>query len=93
MIINAIDNNGNLKEYETILTYHSDEFNKDYIVYTDNIYNQNGELQIYINEYNPEELEVTVKEIIDQEEYKKIKTIINCLLLKMKNESDLLKDK
>ena len=88
MIINAIDNSGNLKEYEAILTYHSDEFNKDYIVYTDNIYNQNGELQIYINEYNPEELEVTVKEIIDQEEYKKIKTIINGLLLKMKNESD-----
>ena len=29
MKINAIDINGNLKEYDTILTYHNDEYNKD----------------------------------------------------------------
>ena len=39
MKINAIDNNGNLKEYDAILTYHSDEFNRDYVAYTDNVYN------------------------------------------------------
>ena len=33
MKINAIDINGNLKEYDTILTYHNDEYNKDYIVW------------------------------------------------------------
>ena len=52
MKINAIDESGKLKEYDVILTYHSDNYNKDYIVYTDNIYNSNDELQIYINEYN-----------------------------------------
>ena len=42
MKINAIDETGKLKEYDVILTYHSDEYNKDYIVYTDNIYNSNN---------------------------------------------------
>lgn len=88
MKINAIDTNGNLKEYDTILTYHSDEFNKDYIVYTDNIYNSNNELQIYISEYNKEDSERLVKEITNNNEYNKIKFEINSILLTLKNESE-----
>lgn len=90
MKINAINNDGNLKEYDAILNYHSDEFNKDYVVYTDNVYNSNNELQIYISEYNPQDLECVVKDIIDSEEYKNIKTEINGILLAIKNESDKL---
>ncbi len=90
MKINAIDNNGNLKEYDAILTYHSDEFNRDYVAYTDNVYNSNNELQIYINEYNPRDIESSVKTILDNEEYNKIKTEINSILLTMKNETDKL---
>lgn len=88
MKINAIDKDGNLKEYDAILTYHSDEFNKDYVVYTDNIYNSNNELQIYISEYNLEEPECLVKDIVDNDEYNKIKTEINSILLTLKNEND-----
>ena len=88
MKINAIDKDGNLKEYDAILTYHSDEFNKDYVAYTDNIYNSNNELQIYINEYILEDPEYLVKDIIDNDEYNKIKIEINSILLTMKNEND-----
>ena len=88
MKINAIDTDGNLKEYDAILTYHSDKFNKDYVAYTDNIYNSNNELQIYINEYILEYPEYLVKDIIDNDEYNKIKTEINSILLTMKNEND-----
>lgn len=88
MKINAIDKDGNLKEYDAILTYHSDEFNKDYVAYTDNIYNSNNELQIYINEYILEDSEYLVKDIIDNDEYNKIKIEINSILLTMKNEND-----
>ena len=90
MIINAIDKNGNSKEYKDILTYHSDEYNKDYVVYTDKIYNSNNELQIYISEYNKDKLETIVKDITNNEEYNKIKTAINSILLTIKNESDKL---
>ena len=88
MKINAIDKDGNLKEYDAILTYHSDEFNKDYVAYTDNIYNSNNELQIYINEYILADPEYLVKDIIDNYEYNKIKIEINSILLTMKNEND-----
>lgn len=89
MKINAIDNNGKLKEYDVILTYYNDEYNKNYVVYTDNVYNDKDELNIYINEYtdNPE---IVSKPIQDKTEYIKIKTAINELLLIMKNESDKL---
>lgn len=87
MKINAIDKFGNLKEYDAILTYHSDEFNKNYVVYTDNIYNSNNELQIYISEYNSQNSECLVKPIPDNE-YNKIKTEINSILLTLKNEND-----
>ena len=91
MKINALDNSGKLKEYDVILTYYSDEYNKNYIVYTDNVYNDKDELSIYINEYtdNPE---MVSKSIQDKEEYTKVKTAINELLLIMKNESDKLED-
>lgn len=90
MKINAIDESGKLKEYDVILTYHSDNYNKDYIVYTDNIYNLNDELQIYINEYNKDSVEDTVKDITDTNEYNKIKSVIGNILVNMKNESDIL---
>ncbi len=90
MKINAIDESGKLKEYDVILTYHSDEYNKDYIVYTDNIYNSNNELQVYINEYNKDSVEDTVKDITDTNEYNKIKSDIDSVLVNMKNESDIL---
>lgn len=88
-IINSKDENGNIKEYQVILTYFDDEYNKDYIVYTDNKYNDNGELQIYINSYD----ENIAKEIEDKKEYKKIKTIINSILLTIKNEQEKLDSK
>ena len=87
MKINAIDKNGNLKEYDAILTYHSDEFNKDYVVYSDNTYNSNNELQIYINEYNSQDSECLVKNIVDYNEYNKIKSEIDSILLTLKNET------
>lgn len=87
MKINAIDKFGNLKEYDAILTYHSDEFNKDYVVYTDNTYNSNNELQIYISEYDSQDTECLVKTIPD-DEYNKIRNEINNILLTMKIEND-----
>ena len=59
---------------------------------TDNIYNSNNELQIYINEYILEDPEYLVKDIIDNDEYNKIKIEINSILLTMKNESDKIDD-
>lgn len=90
MKINAIDTNGNIKEYDTILTFYSEEFNKHYVVYTDNTYNENDELNIYFNSYYPDSSETMVQNIEDKIEYNKVKTKINKILLTIKNESDKL---
>lgn len=90
MKINAVDPNGRIIEYDAILTYHSEEYNKHYVVYTENIYDENDELIIYISSYNLTSPETIVKEIEDKEEYNKIKTEINKILLTIKNESDKL---
>ena len=88
MKINAIDELGRIKEYEAILTYHSEEYNKHYVVYTDNLYDESDNLIIYISSYNLLSPETIVKKIDDKEEYNKIKTEINKILLTVKNETE-----
>lgn len=39
--------------YDVILTFHNDNNNKDYIVYTDNQYDYENKLKIYASIYNP----------------------------------------
>ena len=90
MKINAVNQNGIIKEYEAILTYHSEEYNKHYVVYTDNIYDENNELIIYISSYNLLNPETIVKSIDDKEEYNHIKQEINKILLTIKNENEKL---
>ena len=43
---------GTEKSYDVILTFHNDENNKDYIVYTDNTYDEYDKLKIYASIYN-----------------------------------------
>ena len=90
MKINSLDSDGYLKEYDVILTFHYDEFGRDYVVFTDSNYNEFGELQIYINEYIPGEFEVVSKKIQDENEYKKVRTKVNSMLLTLKNENEKL---
>mgnify|MGYP003301632887 CR=1 FL=1 len=88
MKINAIDELGRIKEYEAILTYHSEEYNKHYVVYTDNLYDESNNLIIYISSYNLLNPETIVKKIEDEKEYNEIKTEVNKILLTIKNETD-----
>ena len=90
MKISAVDINGRIKEYDAILTYHSEEYNKHYVVYTDNLYDESNNLIIYISSYNLLNPETIVKKIEDEKEYTEIKTEINKILLTIKNESEKL---
>ena len=48
----TIDNNGKKTTCEVIATYHDDEItNKDYIVYTDNTFDENKKLRVYYGLY------------------------------------------
>lgn len=90
MKISSLKKNGEVIEYDVILTYHSDKFNKDYMIYTENEYNEKHELILYMSEYNKDDFEYTVKEINDKEEYTEVKREIDKILLKLKEEQEKL---
>lgn len=48
---------GSKIEYDVILTFTNDHNNKDYVVYTDNTYDENNKLKIYAAIYNPLDFE------------------------------------
>ena len=73
--------NGIEKEYDVILTFHSNKQNKDYIVYTDNEYDEKGSLKIYAAIYNPNLDEPFAGYPVETEEWAEIRSVINKALL------------
>jgi uncharacterized protein YrzB (UPF0473 family) len=49
----VIDKNGKEVECEVLFTFDSEETGKNYIVYTDNTNDENGELNVYAAIYYP----------------------------------------
>ena len=49
----TVFNNGAKMEYDVILTFKSEVTGKDYVVYTDNSYDEKNKLRIYAAIYNP----------------------------------------
>ena len=73
--------NGVEKEYDVILTFHSNTYNKDYIVYTDNEYDTDDKLKIYAAVYNPNAEQPFVGYPTTQEEWDEIISTINNVLI------------
>ena len=73
--------NGVEKEYDVILTFHSNTYNKDYIVYTDNEYDANNKLKIYAAIYDPNAEDPFIGYPTTQEEWNEIAKIINNALI------------
>ena len=51
LVIKSKDKDGKDILLEGIATYHEDEINKDFIVYTDKTFDENGKLKIYFSLY------------------------------------------
>ena len=51
MQFERVDKDGNKVKCEAVATYHDDKENKDYIVYTDNTYDENNKLRVYYSLY------------------------------------------
>ena len=49
----SVEKNGEKREYDVILTFKKEKNGKDYVVYTDNIYDKENKLKIYAAIYNP----------------------------------------
>ena len=78
--ITAILHDGTKATYDVILTFHNDNTNKDYIVYTDNQYDYENKLKIYASIYNPYD-NTFIENVTTAEEWYEINKLLDKLLL------------
>lgn len=81
MTFTVTDEEGKQLEFEVLFTFQSDETKKDYIVYTDNTTDEEGNTRVYASIYEPTE-DGKIKEntkltpIETENEWKIIETIL-----------------
>ena len=76
-----IDENDNVITYEILLSFMLFDTGKHYVVYTDNTYNENNELNVYASIYNPLD-DTKLEKIETEQEWNIINNQINKLILK-----------
>ena len=88
MKFKVIDDNGKEIECEVLFTFESDETKKNYIVYTDNTTDNDGNTKVYASIYTPNEENLNLKPIETEKEWKIIETILNELQEEAKSEME-----
>lgn len=76
MTFKVVNDEGKEVECEVLFTFESDETGKNYIVYTDNSVDEEGNTKVYASIYNPEEDETKLLPIETDKEWKIIETIL-----------------
>lgn len=74
-----LDNEGKEIECEVLFTFESDETNKNYIVYTDNTKDEEGNVRVYASIYDPEQENTELKPIETDREWKVVETILESI--------------
>ena len=88
MSFKVIDENGNEIECEVLFTFESDETGKNYIVYTDNTTDDEGNTKVYASIYNPNEENLKLTAIETEKEWKIIETILDELQKEVKSNME-----
>ncbi len=68
--------NGEKKAFDVILTFKNENNQKDYVVYTDNSYDEENKLRIFAAIYNPLTNEF-IEEVKEQEEWNEIYKLLD----------------
>ncbi|MDD3341236.1 MAG: DUF1292 domain-containing protein [Bacilli bacterium] len=77
MTFTVTDDEGKNIECEALFTFESDETGKNYIVYTDNTTDEEGNTKVYASIYNPNEENTSLQPIETDKEWKLIETILS----------------
>ena len=77
MTFKVVNDEGKEVECEVLFTFESDETKKNYIVYTDNTLDEEGNTKVYASIYNPDEDETKLLPIETDREWKIIETILD----------------
>ena len=76
MTFKVVNDEGKEVECEVLFTFESEETKKNYIVYTDNTTDEEGNTKVYASIYNPNEAETKLLPIETEKEWKIIETIL-----------------
>lgn len=74
-----VDKDGKEVECEVLFTFESDETKKNYIVYTDNSKDEEGNVKVYASIYNPNRENTELMPIETDREWKVIETILDTI--------------
>ena len=77
MTFKVMNDEGKEIECEVLFTFESDETHKNYIVYTDNTIDEEGNTKVYASIYNPDQDETKLLPIETEKEWKIIETILD----------------
>ena len=66
-------------KYDVLITFDNEETNKSYIAYTDNTYDDDGNISVYASTYDPNSSEVILGKIETENEWKVVETILNTI--------------
>ena len=77
MTFKVTNDEGKEIECEVLFTFESDETKKNYIVYTDNTLDEEGNTKVYASIYTPDQDETKLLPIETDKEWKIIETILD----------------
>ena len=83
----VIDKDGKEIEFEILFTFESDETNKNYMVYTDNTKDENGNTKVYASVFKPEAEPLELLPVETEREWKIIETIITSITEENKKDN------
>lgn len=88
MTFKVMDENGKEIDCEVLFTFESTETNKNYMVYTDDSVDEEGNTRVYASIYNPGEEELKLTPIETDKEWKIIETVLNELQAEVKSSME-----
>lgn len=75
----VLDSNGKEIEFEVLFTFESDETKKNYMVYTDNTQDEDGNTKVYASVFVPGKEPLELLPVETEREWKVIETILNSI--------------
>lgn len=83
-----IDKDGKEIEFEILFTFESDETNKNYMVYTDNTLDDEGNTKVYASVFNPNKEPLELLPVETEREWKVIETILGSIMEENKKNKE-----
>lgn len=75
----VLDQEGKEIEFEILFTFESDETKKNYMVYTDNTKDENGNVRVYASVFKPNAEPLELLPIETEREWKIVETILESI--------------